>query len=164
MKKATLILLLTIPFIVFGQRWKDSKVSWKDNAIKEYHWTLEEAEKKTVYNDSTQTVYLESNMELLDGLIYVYHDNDSAANSVAMKVFVVKGKICCLALRILSAESFVSMSKFVLSIFVSLSFFLLNKAITFFTIKKGKNKIFIIPLIFKFKLKIKNTIVNIKSE
>tara|TARA_B100001750_G_scaffold230276_1_gene226553 strand:+ start:348 stop:824 length:477 start_codon:yes stop_codon:yes gene_type:complete len=92
MKQATLILLLTIPFIVFGQSWKDSKVSWKDNAIKEYHWTLEEAEKKTVYNDSTQTVYLESNMELLDGLIYVYHDNDSAANSVAMKVFVVKGK------------------------------------------------------------------------
>ena len=92
MRIITLMLLSIIPFVSFSQSWKDSKVSWKDNSIKEYHWTLEEAEKKTVYNDSTQTVYLASNMDLFDGLIYVYYDNDSVANSIAMKIFVVKGK------------------------------------------------------------------------
>ena len=37
-----------------------------------------------------------------------------------VSLFVVKGKICCLSLRILSDESFISTSKFVLSIFVLL--------------------------------------------
>ena len=54
---------------------------------------------------------------------------------IFVSLFVLKGKICCLSLRILSDESFISMYKFVLSIFVLLFFFLSNRTITFFIIK-----------------------------
>ena len=87
MKKATLILLLTIPFIVFGQSWKDHKTSWKDSA-QEYYWDLDKVEDLTIYNDSNQIVYLKSTMEPLNGKVFVkYADGDLAA-----KILVVKGK------------------------------------------------------------------------
>ena len=74
MKKATLILLLTIPFIVFGQSWKDHKTSWKDYE-KEYHFDLLEMDSLTFFDDSKYIVYLKETMEPLHGMVYVKYDN-----------------------------------------------------------------------------------------